>query len=257
MCSGVHVFWKTPLEYLNTRTPEHNPPFSLFLKFHSHSGNMTKYFSLIILFFALLSCGPKEDAMRIACVGDSITFGSGIRFRNWRSYPARLQKLVGRDFHVANFGKSGATLLEKGDLSYRVQKEYEQALSFVPEIVIIKLGTNDSKDYNWEHGKDFYQDYMSLIAAFRKELNNPRIIICKPVPVFQDNWAISNAVVRDEIIPVIDEVVKDAKVELIDLYQPFSEKEDLFPDGVHPNAAGAAEMAEHVAKYLENNPEPK
>ncbi|MEL6257392.1 MAG: SGNH/GDSL hydrolase family protein, partial [Bacteroidota bacterium] len=68
---------------------------------------------------------------------------------------------------------------------------------------------------------------------------------------------ISNKVVRDEIIPLIDEVVKDAKVELIDLYRPFNQKENLFPDGVHPNAAGAAQMAEHIAKYLENNPEPK
>lgn len=218
---------------------------------------MTKYCSLIILFFALLSCSPKEDALRIACVGDSITFGSGIRFRSWRSYPARLQKLMGRDFHIGNFGKSGATLLEKGDLSYRVQKEYEEALSFVPEIVIIKLGTNDSKDYNWEHGKEFYQDYMSLIAAFRNELDNPRIIICKPVPVFQENWTISNEVVRDEIIPMIDEVAKDAKVELIDLYRPFSQKAELFPDGVHPNAAGASRLAEHIGNYLENNPEPK
>ena len=52
-----------------------------------------------------------EETIHVACIGDSITFGAGIRDRGKQSYPAQLGKLLGAKFAVRNFGVSAATLL--------------------------------------------------------------------------------------------------------------------------------------------------
>ena len=54
--------------------------------------------------------------LRVACVGNSVTYGYGLRNRDRDAYPVRLQEMLdeyygsGR-FEVGNFGRSGATLL--------------------------------------------------------------------------------------------------------------------------------------------------
>ena len=61
------------------------------------------------------------DALKVACVGDSITDGHQV-FANYDfGYPARLQQALGSGYLVKNFGLSALTLLNKGDIQY--QKE--------------------------------------------------------------------------------------------------------------------------------------
>ena len=108
-------------------------------------------FLLCLLFTLLFPAGltraadaPAEKTLRVACVGDSITYGSGIKDRHHDSYPAVLGRWLGPGWDVRNFGVSGATLLKKGDLPYFKQKNHEAAVAFTPDIVVIMLGTNDS-----------------------------------------------------------------------------------------------------------------
>lgn len=89
-----------------------------------------------------------EDVIRIACVGDSITYGAGIEERAKNSYPAQLQNLLGDRYQVENFGVSGRTLLKQGDKPYWDEPAYQNALKLKPDMVIIKLGTNDVKPLN-------------------------------------------------------------------------------------------------------------
>jgi len=83
--------------------------------------------------------------VRVACVGDSITFGAGVEDRDKNHYPAVLGGLLGTSFDVRNFGRSGATLSSSGDLPYRDTDEFKAATAFAPDVVVIKLGTNDTK----------------------------------------------------------------------------------------------------------------
>ena len=85
------------------------------------------------------------DPIKIACVGNSITFGSGIANREKNAYPQQLQAMLGMKYEVRNFGVSSRTLLKKGDHPYWETEAYNTALLFKPDIVYIKLGTNDSK----------------------------------------------------------------------------------------------------------------
>ena len=60
----------------------------------------------------------QTNPIKVACIGDSVTYGSGIEDRDNNSYPAQLQKMLGDEYVVGNFGKPGATLLVKGHRPY-------------------------------------------------------------------------------------------------------------------------------------------
>jgi acetyl esterase/lipase len=194
--------------------------------------------------------GAKTEKIKVACIGDSITFGFGIKDRENDSYPAQLGQILGSAWEVMNFGRSGLTLMGKGDHPYIKAGAYRKALAYQPDVVVIKLGTNDCKLVNWKHKADYEQDYLKMIASFRSLPSKPEMFICKPVPVYPERWGITDQVVREEIVPLVEQVGKKAKVEVIDLYTALSNRADLFPDKVHPNVAGAGLIAKTVAAHI-------
>lgn len=193
----------------------------------------------------------NAQVVKIGCVGNSITFGSGIANRAKLSYPAQLQAWMGSKYLVRNFGVSGATMLRKGDKPYWNQPEYKDVLEFKPDIIIIKLGTNDSKPQNWQHSGDFEKDYKEMIHAFKNLESKPRILLALPVPVFvPERWGIRDTVVREKITPLIKKIAQATKCQYVDLYTPLLPYKWAFPDAVHPNSIGASVMAEEIYRSL-------
>ena len=119
---------------------------------------------------------PKPDAIRVACIGNSITDGHGIEMASQYGYPALLQKALGSDYWVKNFGVSSRTLLNKGDFPYMNEQAWRDAQAFQPDIAIIKLGTNDTKPQNWKYSAEFKQDLEQMIKA----LGKAKIFLCTP-----------------------------------------------------------------------------
>jgi lysophospholipase L1-like esterase len=196
---------------------------------------------------------PKAPptTQRVACVGDSITYGAGITDRDHQSYPAQLQQVLGDHYEVRNFGNSGATLLKKGNKPYVQQKEYPQALAFKPDVVVIKLGTNDSKPENWDaHKGEFVPDYKDLIASFRQANPDAKVYVCLPVPAFPGRWGISEQTISREVIPAVRKVAGETNAKVIDLHSALANQAQYFPDTVHPNERGAAEIARAVGHAL-------
>lgn len=184
-----------------------------------------------------------EGTIRVACVGDSITYGAGVENREVNNYPVVLGKLLGERFEVRNFGVSGATLLRRGDMPYWGLPEFQAVTDFAPQVIILKLGTNDSKPQNWRYASEFSTDLRDMLNYFASLPSNPRIWICLPVPVYETKWGINEATVKDKIIPAIQEVAEDKNIPTIDLHTALSDRPQFFPDKIHPNAAGAAMMA--------------
>ena len=139
---------------------------------------MACYLTGFCRLFSLLSFayGKKlleERKFQVACVGDSITYGSGATDRNRTSYPpvlqvfvmndhfacssvfviqtsfsfsGILQELLGEDrYEVHNFGLGSATVMKSGDYTYWYTHEFNRSIAIKPDIVIIQLGTNDAK----------------------------------------------------------------------------------------------------------------
>ncbi len=188
-----------------------------------------------------------EGKVKLACVGDSITQGAGTK---GNPYPKQLQELLGDKWEVGNFGVSGRTLMDKGDYPYSKEKKYQDALAMKPDVVIIMLGTNDTKPQNWKFKEDYLADYKKLVTSFQSLESKPRVFICRPVPVIGNgNFGITEAGIQEQI-PMIDQLAKELNVGIIDMHAAFKGKDSLIPDKVHPNAEGAAEMAKAAQAVL-------
>lgn len=193
---------------------------------------------------------PRKDAIRVACIGNSITYGAGIKNRNRDSYPSVLGRMLGDGYWVENFGVSARTMLNKGDYPYMKEQAYQDALSFNPDIVVIKLGTNDSKSFNWKYKADFAKDMQHMINAFKSLPNQPKIFLCYPSKVYQTGDNISDDIISKEIIPIIRKIAKKNNLPVIDLHSAMDGMNELFPDKIHPNEEGAKIMAKTVYESL-------
>lgn len=205
----------------------------------------------ILLTFALVlsavMLSAQEGRVRVACVGNSITWGHGIKDRDHDTYPAVLGRLLGDGYEVGNFGICGCTMMNKGDQPYMKEQAYRDALAFNPDIVIIKLGTNDSKPQNWKYKDTFMDDMRTLVTSFQNLPTKPKIYICYPIPSTYPRWDINDSVTRHGVIPCIKRVAKKMHLPVIDLYTAFTPYVHLLPDNVHPNEDGAALIAQWLS----------
>ncbi len=205
---------------------------------------------------------PKNGDVRIACVGDSITYGHGIR--NWykNNYPAQLGRLLGDGYCVNNYGHSGATLQPDGDQPYARYSECPKSLEFRPDVVIIMLGTNDSKPENWKGRDAFRKAYTDMLNEYVKALGaDTRIILCTPATAFYPdgesagltNYDVSPSTVN-EIAGIVRSIANDEGLELIDVNALTKDHPEYFlSDNVHPNNGGAEFIADTVYSYLINH----
>ncbi|WP_341837346.1 GDSL-type esterase/lipase family protein [Chitinophaga pollutisoli] len=215
-------------------------------------------FLLALLFIGSIWQQAIAQAVRIACVGNSITYGSGVSDREHNSYPAQLQNMLGKGYVVGNFGHSGATALKGTNNSYWDAKAYADALAFRPDIVFIKLGTNDSKRRYTDERGHFDADYKALNASFRQLPSKPRVVLLLPVASFVTDTVGDNAIyqqsIRQHITPRIRQIAYEEKLDIIDLYPLFADKPDLFPDKIHPSSIGATLIAKRVYEQMSAKP---
>ena len=211
---------------------------------------MKKHFLILMSVILLTLSACQNEPVRVACVGDSITYGHGIKDREHDAYPGLLGSLLGDKYDVRNFGVSGSTTMMGTDMPYMNEQAYKDALAFNPEIVTIKLGTNDSKPYNWKEQEHFKDDLKTLIESFRSLPSKPKIWLCLPVPAMGSAWSINDSVIYNGVIPYIKEVAQEENIPLIDLNTPFQGKRQYFPDTIHPNEEGQQIIAETIFSYV-------
>jgi acyl-CoA thioesterase-1 len=204
---------------------------------------------LIVLAFLLFSGISNTVAqIKVACIGNSITAGHGLA--KTETYPSQLAGILGDGWNVQNFGLSSTTLLRNGNFPYVKQKVYADAKAFAPDVVIIKLGTNDAKPQNWKFRDEFISDYNAMLNEIKSLPSRPYIILCLPVPAYGTNFQINDSIVNNLIVPMVREIASDNKLPLIDLHKAMSNHPEWFPDKIHPTAAGATEMAKVISRKL-------
>ena len=202
---------------------------------------------LLLLCTASLTAAAQQRAVRVACVGNSITYGSGLKDRHTDSYPMVLGRMLGEGYEVQNFGLGGRTLLRKGDRPYILENRFRDALAFNPDIVIIKLGTNDSKPHNRIHKDEFVADVEALVDSFLLLPTQPQVLLCYPAKTYSNGLGgISDSVIVADIIPRVREAAERKGLRVIDLHTATDGMPENFPDNVHPNEQGAIAIAEAV-----------
>lgn len=195
----------------------------------------------------------KKSPIKVACVGNSITYGTGMPNREKNSYPAQLQSYLGDEYEVRNFGQPSTTLVSGSKVAYIKGERFQQSLAFQPDIVFIKLGTNDSKAIHWEYLPNFKNDYKELINAYRNLPSKPRIILLAPIHCFMEgNQSVCDSVLKATIIPAVQKIAKQEKLEYINLYNIFGNRwrQYLVPDKLHPSPMGAGVIAKKLYQHL-------
>lgn len=195
----------------------------------------------------------KDDETKVACIGNSITYGFGVF--NWISnaYPKQLGNMLGEGFWVKNFGLNGATILNSGDKPYADKTVYKESLAFQPDIVVLMLGTNDTKEWNWKGVDEFKKQYIELIKTYQELVSAPEIYLCTPAVAFNVKskaYGIENEHV-EEVTAVVQEIAQEKGLHLIDINSLTAINEEWFEfDGIHPNADGANGMAQLIAREI-------
>jgi len=221
--------------------------------------SLFKLLFIVIVTFILSSCdGFSSDSntplntgkLRVSCVGDSITEGTGLNNPSQDSYPAQLSSMLGAGWEVGNFGKKSATVLKNGTTPYWNTSKYVPSHDYNPNIVIIMLGTNDSKPINWAYENQFIENYNELIQTYKNLSSKPQIYICYPPPLYGNVAGITDAHIKNKLIPKITQIASFNGVEVIDIYSVLSNKKSLFPDKIHPNKKGARLLAQKVYQAI-------
>lgn len=189
-------------------------------------------------------------AIRVACIGDSLTWGFALA-DPWReSYPAVLQEMlrekVGESYEVRNFGCNGASVRADAYAGYVDTLAFRSSLAWDPDIVLLMLGSNDASPYDWDPDA-FRRDYEHIVAAYRGLPSAPRIILIAPPRIHRVMGAtfmgLSPEILEEGIRPTIRSVAAaTAGSAFIDLVDLFPDARYCF-DGVHPQASGARMMA--------------
>lgn len=212
----------------------------------------------ILLFVLLWSIGFNSfgQDIRVACIGNSVTFGYGLKNPENESYPSVLQGLLGQKYQVKNFGLSGATLLKRGHRPYYKTKQFEEVMSFKPDVAIIHLGLNDTDPRDWPEFKDdFKSDYSWLIDTLRKQNPNVKLFICRLTPIFNGHPRFKSGT-RDWYWQIQQQIIEIARANhtgLIDLTSVLYNRPDLFADNLHPDKEGAAIIAKTVYGNITGN----
>jgi lysophospholipase L1-like esterase len=213
------------------------------------------FFFLAIIVACAAHC---FGATKIACVGNSITYGYGLSSASTQSYPARLQALLGTSgYTVQNDGVNSATMTKKGDTPYWTKGKLPQVFSLQPDIVTIKLGTNDTKPQNWDalgYGTQFKKDYLAMIDTLAAMASHPKIFLVLPVPIFPNpkgaSWGIRDSALQKEI-PIIKDIAATRGLPVIDANTPLKNFPQFFSaDGVHPDAAGEDTIAHIIYRAI-------
>jgi lysophospholipase L1-like esterase len=180
----------------------------------------------------------QTNAVRVACVGDSITRGTLYTIDFWQS--------LGSNYVVGDFGVGGVTVSLTSDNPYMNQTAFQLAQQFEPNLVIVMLGTNDAYTGENESSTAFVNDYVKLLTTFQSLATKPEIWIVQPPPIYNNSAYLSPDFFAENIIPNIQQVASQMNLPLVDAYTPLLNHSEYFPDGVHPDNDGAQIIADAI-----------
>lgn len=185
--------------------------------------------------------------IKVLCIGDSITEGFGSTNPDIRSYPAQLGRFLGDAYEVKNFGFGGRTLMTDSDWPYVKDPVYAQSLAYPADIVIIMLGTNDTRDYNFERIDKFTDDMTAFIESYQNMPTSPKVYVVTSPKIFQTEELTERCLKINEFQRI---AAKRTGCPVIEFAERSLTMADEFPDGLHPNDTGYVTLAEYFYENI-------
>lgn len=200
----------------------------------------------------------KGEPIRIGCIGDSITAGTGLANAGRDAFPAQLERLLQKDVTVYNFGNGGKTM--RNDLgvdSYVNSSSYQNLLQNANDldIVTIMLGTNDAyhaKGWTDHEKNTFKNDCKALFATLSEKNPSMRFVLMNSPACFGEKGARYDMtplrVLQSELAAELSEA--GYKTHFFDMYSVTKPLGEHFPDKLHPNETAHLAMAEALCEVI-------
>lgn len=204
-------------------------------------------FSYILISPLPLFPEDLSDGLKIACVGDSLTHGYGLRNRQKDSYPSQTAALLPRGWEVRNFGINGACATANHNDFY-LNNDLEELVGWEADIIILMLGSNDSKDSIWE-SRLSYNKGMERILNRIKGIKT-RVLLLTPPPCHINFFGIHDQRIREDIIPALRLFSEREGYPLLETRDLFLEEEGIFLDNIHMNAKGYGILSRFLADAI-------
>jgi lysophospholipase L1-like esterase len=152
-----------------------------------------------------------------------------------------IQTLPKGRYQVANLGVPTMAAAKGAEKSYWNHARWSEMPTFEPNIVVLALGTNDSKPETWaKTGDAFAGDYRAMIDAIRAIPSSPRVLVATPPSLFPEkfkpNYTVDKEILDAKVRPAILKVAAEAGCPVIDFHALTRDKPEWFPDGVHPGS---------------------
>ena len=197
----------------------------------------------------------SHDLIRVACVGDSITEGHGVmddgseNDRNVHTYPIYLQKLLGYEYYLANYGKGGARLT-----NYVQDPKYSLSVKFAADWVIFMLGTNDCSPLNNQWGTESYtalykDTYAKMLETYQRYNPELKMVVMTPPSVLPSAKQKEGCRV---ICTYIQEFSDTYGWPLVDLFTVSEEEAWVFNDHIHPQGEVYLRIAEVIYENIKD-----
>lgn len=185
------------------------------------------------------------------CIGDSLTFGPGVRVsQKWTTLAASDR------LHIVNMGVSGDTT---GGMLARCQSMTAAPVYHLPPderpMVLVMGGTNDiffSGSDTAARGNLAAIVHQLSAAGYRPLVGIPLPIIPENAPKKWENLADfqTSAKILEEYCQWLHRFCDAFDIPTVDFREDYVNQLDLFSDGLHPNAEGHKRMANRLMEAL-------
>ncbi len=197
------------------------------------------------------------DLITVACVGDSITEGVGSTDWNVDAYPAVLQRILWKDHLIVNLGLGGRTMRDDLANRYRGTSQHNAMKRSADEFdyALIMLGTNDSYfDRVWPSASnERYLTSADKLVADLTDQNKDVQIVVMNCPVYYGNENSGSPQVRllqNQLPERLKKQGVNATFFDMHTYTADHVGRKNFPDLLHPNDAGYAQMAVGLSEMI-------
>ncbi|MTB64042.1 esterase [Streptococcus sp. zg-86] len=186
-----------------------------------------------------------NGAIKVATVGDSLTYGYGLENRERDAYPSILAEKLGHHYQVLNFGLSGRSLQSTSDYPYLQEKNAQLSFESEADIVIIMIGSNDSRGPYWNKER-FIREYGEMVDRYVQMPSQPDVYLMVPPYVPTSRFGLNNDIVRTELQEIIPRIAKEKGLEWVNFYPLTEGHLEYYSDGLHLTPLGNQFVAETV-----------
>lgn len=194
----------------------------------------------------------EEAVIKVACVGDSLTFGRSYTEEVY-TYPTFLAEMLGEGYKVTNYGMGGTCVQTDLAYPYTTTRAYKASVEAECDVLILMLGSNDIWEPGWRDEQTFYQNYVTLIDSYLQAEKKPEIYLCTiPYMYMEENpMCTTYNEIGEKISNIVRGFANERGYHIIDMRQASIEHPEWYgDDGLHFNKEGAEGAAEVIYEIL-------